>query len=314
VTVLSGTDSTVCLPPATREAPAAWSRDNPEPSRRCFAYGPGVCIHYETEGNGPVPVLLLHGFAASRTTWDDLRTRFPPGRYTLYLLDLMGFGLSSKPRGDACGPVEQAAIVLAFMADRELSRVILVGHSIGGTVALLAGLMARRSAWRHLIGGLVLIGAPAWPQPFPRFFRYLKIPLLGSVILKLLPTRLVVTRALESVYFDRTLVDDRHIDRYADCFRGSETINALVRSARQLVPEQWEEYCAEYPRLDTPLLLIRGSHDRVVKPWQGERLRDAVPGARLVVIERCGHNPHEERPDETWRLIERFLEERCPVQ
>jgi pimeloyl-ACP methyl ester carboxylesterase len=172
--------------------------------------------------------------------------------------------------------------------------------------------MARRSAWRHLIEGLVLIGAPAWPQPFPRFFRCLKIPLLGSVILKLLPTRLIVTQALESVYFDRTLVDDRHIERYADCFRGSETVNALVRSARQLVPEQWEEYCAEYPCLDTPLLLIWGSHDRVVKSWQGERLRDTVPGARLAVIECCGHNPHEEQPDETWRLIERFLEEHAP--
>jgi len=312
VTGLSGTDSPVCLSTAIREVPAAWSHNEPDPARSCFTYGPGVCIHYEREGNGPVPVLLLHGFAASRTTWEDLRSRFPSERFTLYLLDLMGFGLSSKPRDGACDPVEQAAIVLAFLADRELSRVFLVGHSIGGTVALLAALMARRSAWRHLIEGLVLIGAPAWPQPFPRFFRCLKIPLLGSVILNLLPTRLIVTRALESVYFDRTLVDDRHIERYADCFRGSETVNALVRSARQLVPEQWEEYCAEYPCLDTPLLLIWGSHDRVVKSWQGERLRDTVPGARLAVIECCGHNPHEEQPDETWRLIERFLEEHAP--
>jgi pimeloyl-ACP methyl ester carboxylesterase len=186
--------------------------------------------------------------------------------------------------------------------------VVLIGHSYGGTIALLANLIARRSAWPHLIESLVLVGAPAWPQPLPRFFRYLKVPFLGSVTLKILPTRFIVTRALESVYYDRMLVDDRHIERYADCFRGPGTINALVRTVRHLVPDHWEDLCAEYPQIGTPLLLIWGRHDRVVNLRQGERLRDTVPGARLEVIDRCGHNPHEEHPDETWRCIQQFLE------
>lgn len=285
--------------------PVANARD---PVRSCFGYGPRVCIRYEREGRGPIPILLLHGFAASRTTWDDLRTRFPPEQYTLYLIDLMGFGRSSKPRDGEYGPVGQAAIILAFLADQRLSGVILVGHSYGGTIALMATLVARRSAWTHLIKGVVLIGSPAWPQRFPRFFRYLKAPLLGTVILNLLPNRFVVSRALESVYYDRTLVDDAHIARYADCFRGTGTINALVRTVRHIVPDHVEEFCAEYPTLEQPLLLIWGRHDRVVKLWQGERLRDTIPGARLAIIEQCGHNPHEEQPDETWRYIQQFLE------
>jgi len=290
--------------------PASY-RDDAEqgPVRCCFGYGPGVSIHYEREGTGPVPVLLLHGFAASRSTWDDLRTRFPPHRYTLYLIDLMGFGLSSKPRNGNYALVEQAAIILAFLADRKLSRAVLIGHSLGGTIALLAALVDRSPTRHRFIDTLVLIGAPAWPQPLPRFFRYLKAPLLGSVLLKLLPNRLVVSRSLASVYYDRNMVDDRHRERYADSFRGAGTVNALVRTVRQLVPEQWEEFCTEYHKLDRPLLLVWGSNDRVVTFRQGERLRDIVHGARLEVIDRCGHNPHEEYPDETWRVIERFLEE-----
>lgn len=292
-----------CSPPIPRddnETGSVWS---------CFEYSPGINIRYEREGSGPTPILLLHGFAASRTTWDDLRTRFPTGKYTLYLIDLIGFGRSSKPHNGEYGPFEQAATILAFLTEQRISGVVLIGHSYGGTIALLASLTARKAAWLHLIKGVVLIGAPAWPQPLPRFFRYLKAPFLGSFILPLLPNRFIVTRALESVYFDQKLVDDCHIERYADCFRGAGTINALVQTVRQIVPDHWEDFCTEYPRFGAPLLLIWGRHDRVVKLRQGERLRDTIPGSCLKIIEQCGHNPHEEHPDETWRSIQKFLEE-----
>ena len=281
---------------------------DPDQTEGSFEYAPGLVLRYGRQGSGPVPVLLIHGFAASRTTWDDLRGRFPRERYTLYLLDLPGSGRSSKPRDGEYSPLSQAGTVIAFLEGLDLSGAVLVGHSYGGTVALLATLTTRRSGREDLVAGTVLIGAPAWPQPLPRFFRYLQAPLLGGVLLRLLPNRLVVERALRSVYHDRRLVDDRHRARYRDCFRGRGTVAALVRTVRQMIPAGWEELCAGYPSLGTPLLLIWGSDDRVVRPRQGERLRDAVPGARLEVIPHCGHNPHEEFPDETWRCLQRFLD------
>ena len=281
----------------------------PDTTWSCFGYGPGVCIRYERQGCGPTPVVLLHGFAASRTTWDDLRLRFPLEEYTLYLIDLMGFGRSSKPLDGDYSPVEQGAIVLAFMVELQLSGTLLIGHSYGGTVALLAALMARRTAWRRLFAGVILIGTPAWPQPLPRFLRYLGTPFLGSTLLKILPNRYVVVRALKSVYHDQTLVDDLHRERYADCFRGKGTVNALVRTVQQMVPDHWEEFCAEYPALETPLLLLWGGEDRIVRLWQAERLRDTIPGARLEIIPHCGHNPHEEQPEGSWRIIQLFLQE-----
>ena len=55
------------------------------------------------------------------------------------------------------------------------------------------------------------------------------------------------------------------------------------------------------------MLLLWGRQDRIVPLDQGERLEKAVPGARLVVIEGCGHNPQEEKPLETFRIIDRFV-------
>lgn len=280
-----------------------------DPVHRCFPYGPGVCVRYETHGNGPQPVLFLHGLAASRTTWDDLRELFPRENYTLYLIDLPGFGSSSKPRNGAYGPVEQAEVILSLLADQKLSGVILVGHSYGGTIALMAPLMACRSSWQHLFSRVILIGAPAWPQPLPRFLRWLSIPLIGTLLLRFLPNRLVVTRALKSVYNNQNLIDERHRVRYADSFRGADTIHALARTVQQLLPDQWESICADYPHFCKPLLLLWGKNDRVVKLWQGELLRDTIPGAQLVIIDQCGHNPHEECPEETWQIIRQFLDQ-----
>lgn len=291
-------------------SPALPQTDCKQPAWKCFDYSPGVFIQYERTGHGPVPILLLHGLAASSTTWDDLKPRFPGESYTLYLIDLAGSGRSSKPRkGDFYGPLKQADMLLAFLADQQLHGVFLIGHSFGGTLALLATLEARRSASLHLIKGLILIGSPGWPQPLPRFLRQLKNPFFGCIVMKLLPARFVARRALASVYHNRNLIDDSHVERYAECFRGPAAINALAQTVRQLIPEQWQDFCAGYACLNKPLLLIWGREDRIVRLWQGERLRETVQGARLVIIDHCGHNPHEECPDTTWRHIRQFLEE-----
>ena len=59
-----------------------------------------------------------------------------------------------------------------------------------------------------------------------------------------------------------------------------------------LLEKQWRQ-------IDTPALLLWGRHDHVVPLWVGERLSRELPRAELVVIERCGHIPPEERPEET---------------
>jgi pimeloyl-ACP methyl ester carboxylesterase len=55
------------------------------------------------------------------------------------------------------------------------------------------------------------------------------------------------------------------------------------------------------------VLLLWGRHDFIVPLSQGQRLQTAIRGSRLEVIEDCGHNPQEEKPEETLAIIERFI-------
>jgi pimeloyl-ACP methyl ester carboxylesterase len=119
---------------ARRSPPATPERLPPDCSYR---YSASVTIHCEQEGSGDETFVLLHGFGTSLQTWHDVRPALAR-RGRVVMLDLKGFGLSSKPRDGAYSPPDQADIVAAFISDRKLSGIVLVGHSYGGGVAVLA--------------------------------------------------------------------------------------------------------------------------------------------------------------------------------
>lgn len=268
----------------------------------------GVQLHYRVQGNGPTTLLLIHGFAASSVTWEELCPYFPPDRYRLYLPDLKGAGLSAKPRDGAYRPEDHAALVLDLLEGLQLHDAVLVGHSLGGGIALFAWQMARESGRERHIGRLILIDAAAYPQRLPRFFAYLRMPVAGSLILHLLPLKVMVRYNLEHIYHEPTQVTGERITRYAGCFTGRNTAYALIATARQLDPAVYRHCLPDYGTITIPTLIVWGRHDRVIRLPAGERLHREIPGSRLVILD-CGHNPHEELSAACARAIRAFMEE-----
>lgn len=276
--------------------------------RQTFAYGPGVDISYRIVGHGPVPVVFIHGFAAALTTWDDIAPLFPPERFTLHLIDLKGFGFSSKPRTGSYAVEEQAGVTAAYLKDRGLSQVVLAGHSLGGAIALLVTLQARDRGDTGLVSRLILIAPSAYPQKLPRLMEWLSIPLLPSIGMALIPVRTLVSYTLARVFHDKSAITPERIRRYERCFGRRGMAGVLIRSARAIDPEGYGTITARYREIDVPTLIVWGKEDRIVRIDQGKRLIEEMPDARLAVVEGCGHNPHEERPRDTLGAIMEFLE------
>jgi pimeloyl-ACP methyl ester carboxylesterase len=65
---------------------------------------------------------------------------------------------------------------------------------------------------------------------------------------------------------------------------------------------------ASFRAITAPTLIVWGKNDPIIAPDTGIRLHREIPGSRLVLIDNCGHNPHEERPEETFAAISRFLD------
>jgi len=271
-----------------------------------FLYNDTVPIHYRTIGHGPVPILFLHGFASSSTTWQDLTGLFPVHEFTLVLLDLKGFGLSAKPKDGAYSIEDQADMVRAFILHRGLDSLTLVGHSLGGAVALRLCLDVVDGALPVVVTQLILIDSAAYPQRLPRFFRKLRSP-LGPLFLWLMPVRLIVQAALDRVFFDRAAITPERFERYETYFRGKGTAYALRATVKAIDPEAYAHIAESYRRLALPVLIVWGAEDRNVRLSLGQRLHGDIPGSRMQILDNCGHNPHEERPGETGSAILAFL-------
>ena len=275
--------------------------------RREFRYSDNVVINYQVEGEGALPVVFLHGFAASLATWDDIRPLFPPARCRLYCLDLKGFGRSSKPRDGAYGPADQAAVVVAFLEGQGVRKAVLVGHSLGGGIALLT-LLQSAAGKRDLIGGLVLIDCAAYPQKLPPVLGLLRRPLLGWAILHLLPVSVMVRFTLLKIYHDRRTMTPARIARYTDSFTRHGIVRVFIETVRRLIPEDFPRIIASYRTIAAQVLVIWGRNDPIIPLEKGVRLNRDIPGSRLVVIDACGHNPHEEKPAATCAAIAEFLD------
>lgn len=263
-------------------------------------------LHCQTSGAG-APIVCLHGFGASSYTWREIRDTFAAS-HTVHELDLKGFGESPKPLDGRYSVHDQAALVLECIAALRLTGVTLVGHSFGGAVALVTALELLRSH-PGVLARLIVIDAACYRQPIPMFMAVLQWPIAGPLV-QMLPATLQVRQVLRKAYHDPGRIPDASVDAYAAPLRAPGGPEALRETARQIIPADSDALCAGYSTIRVPALLIWGRWDEIVPLPFGERLQQAMPHARLVVIEDAGHMPHEETPGPVRRAIAEFLAER----
>lgn len=269
----------------------------------------GLRIHWAECGSGDPAFLLLHGLGSSITKWLDVMPLLArAGR--VVALDMPGFGRSDAPRGASYSPAWLAGGVRAFMDDVGLGRPVVVGSSLGGTVALYLA-----AAWPERARGLVL-AAPALPRPpgartDPRValkFGAMLTPGIGEAIFSAyVRGRSAERRADESLALncarpDRVapstrerLVEDEARLRARPELRRART--AAQRRLLLLMTSRRGDLGRLVRGVRVPTLFLWGSEDRFVPVRTGRHWAPQCPGAELVVLEAAGHNPQIELPE-----------------
>lgn len=266
-------------------------------------------LHVEVRGRADhadaETFVLLHGYGASSFSW---RAWVPAlqRRGRVLLVDLKGFGRAPRPDDGRYGPKDQARLVHALLTERDLRGVTLCGHSFGGGVALLTALRLvdeREGRLRRL----VVVAGAAYRQRLPPFVGLSRHPRLFRGLLRLLGPRAVAALVLRTCVYEATSVTHDQVEGYAAPLRRPEAYRGLIDTARQIVPPDLDALTSRYPEIDVPALLLWGSRDPVVPLANARRLAAALPRARLVVLDRCGHLPAEELPADSLRALESFL-------
>ena len=265
----------------------------------------GTSVHYETSrlpvDDGRPTLVLVHGFGATLQTWDDVLPRLEAA-HPILRMDLKGFGLSGRPGDDSYSVDEQAEIVAELVRLEAAADVVIVGHSYGGAVAVLAC-----AKLGPRVRGLVLIDAASYQQRLPFF-----VTLYRHRI-----TRWAIARAsasfrsrfvLRYLFVDRGRVTGERVERYAGAMRLDGSDAASARVAEQIRAADFAEVTRVIRDTRVPTLIIWGDRDRAVPVAFARRLHHDIPGSHLAILPACGHLPHEERPDETLSILEPFLQ------
>ena len=254
------------------------------------------------------PVLLLHGLGATNASMLPVLADLAQD-HRVIAPDSPGFGASAAPKGPY-NPTWFAAWLEAFQRSTDSRGALLVGNSLGGRIALEAGLSHPKS-----VRGLVLLA----PSPaFRRLRQYVPLVRLISPELARLPLPMshrLVVEGIRAMFSDADRLPGPWYDAAAD-----EAVRVLgdrahrvafFSCARQIYLEDAygkNGFWHRLPGLLPPALFIWGDRDRLVPSSFARHVADALPGAGQIVLEDCGHVPQFEHPDETSAMIRGFLE------
>ncbi|MCS6880130.1 MAG: alpha/beta fold hydrolase [Oscillochloridaceae bacterium] len=253
-------------------------------------------IAYLQAGERGPAVVMLHGWGAFKELWwNTLRGL---GRdYRCYALDLPGHGDSPLHRRDSIR--ELADAVGAFCDSLDLREIVLIGHSMGGAVAI--ALVLRRP---DLVRRLVLVDAAVDAFRMPRFARTYLFPTFGWAIFRLVlfVARLFSPLGAQVPHAHRGGWVRPWLRRGAYMARADP--DALYRTYRALFRARAGRRLA---RIHVPTLVISGQFDALVPREHSRRLARSIPQARFVEIPGALHNPMDERPQAFEQAVRAFL-------
>jgi pimeloyl-ACP methyl ester carboxylesterase len=250
-------------------------------------------------------VLLLHGIGQSLEDWDEQHDRLS-AQHTVYSLDLPGFGYSERLPGTAT-LAKLAGILPAFLDAVGVAQPIpVIGNSLGGAVA-----MTLAVARPDRVSALVLANSAGFGQEVTIALRLLAIRPLGKVLMR--PNLKTSARTVQALFYNKTAATDSRVQHAYTLAQRPDHAATLREVADDLgtfrgVRPEWRASLIEaLQKLDIPILVVWGDHDRILPFSHLEAAIAALPNAETHVFAKTGHMPQIERPDEFASLVEDFL-------
>ncbi len=270
---------------------------------------------FRIAGSGPA-ILLIHGIGDNSTTWNVIHAKLAQ-RFTVIAPDLLGHGKSDKPRADY-SVAAYANGMRDLLSVLDIERVTIVGHSLGGGVA-----MQFAYQFPHLVERLILVSAGGVTKDINFVLRLASLP-MGSEALAVLRLPLVlpavqiagriVGKSIGTTALGHDLPNMLRVlndlpERTASA-AFSRTLRAVVDWRGQIVTMLDRCYLTEA----IPVQIIWGTKDAVVPVRHARMAHAAMPGSRLEVFEGSGHFPFHHDPARFIEIVERFIDTTEPAE
>jgi triacylglycerol lipase len=244
-------------------------------------------LAYLKRGQGPA-LLIVHGVGGHKEDWLMVAEALAPRR-TVYAVDMLGFGASSRDAAEL-GMEAQAAALLALLDAEKLDGADLIGNSVGGWVA--ATFAARHPTRTRR---LVLVD----PAGFEAMFKSEPpAPLFPASVAEM---RRLLQHVLHSPF------------AHTEAFAADAYAKFEASGERSLAPRLFPALMASaklealLPRVKAPSLVLWGQQDRLFPAQLAPYLAGLLPTGRHELIAEAGHFPHIDQPAAFLAAVQRFL-------
>ena len=266
---------------------------------------------YRTAGSGP-PVVLIHGMVNSSRHWEAVALALAD-RYTVVAPDLIGHGDSATPRGDYSLGAHAAAI-RDLLAAIGIDRATIVGHSLGGGVAMQFFYQFPQRTER-----LALVSSGGLGDQVSPLLRGAALP-GASALLRLAahPAVLAALRDAGASMRGRGVAKGAYLQAVARALRPLQdrgSREAFLHTLRAVIDRHGQRVSARdrlYLLAPIPTLIVWGERDRTIPIEHGRQAHAAIPGSRFETLPRAAHFPNLEDPEGLAAVLRDFLETTQP--
>ena len=238
-------------------------------------------FQYIEAGSGE-NLVLLHGLFGTLSNWNDVLDHFKDHfrvwipLLPIYTMPLRQAGLDGLVR-----------YFSDFVRAKELGKLILMGNSLGGHIALIYTLQQPEKVARLILTGSSGLFENSMGGSFPKRGSYE-----------------YVRERVEYTFYDPATINKEFVD---DIFETTQSIPRCLNIVAIAKSAQRHNLAHELPRIKAPTLLIWGLNDTITPPMVAHDFNRLIPGSQLRFIDRCCHAPMMEQPRKFNAILERFL-------
>ncbi len=249
------------------------------------------------------PLLLLHGLGLHIASFRGL-AEYLIDEMDLILLDYNGFAHDIGWPGGGLSIALLARTAARAAHALGISRLNIGGSSLGGGMSLLAAMM-----YPELFDSVVVFNPAIFPQPLPSFYRLVSIPIVGELVMSMLPLQNLVAGVTSIGYVNPARVDPELLAVYQQNMVLRENRLKLMDVIRHLPRRDAEvqQHLHNAANMCHQTLIVWGEQDRLLPPDAGRRLSELLPQAIYAPMPELSHLPHEESPEKIGPLVLDFI-------
>lgn len=257
---------------------------------------------------GPA-VVFIHGFGGSTFSWRETLPVLASAGFRSIALDLKGFGLSDKRFEEDYTHRSQADYVARVMEELGVDKAVVVGHSMGASVAAHLAVRYPDKVEKILFvdGAVDVEDEESSLDPIGWLVRIPPLRQWARFVMRWQLDEETIAERLSTAYFDPDFVTPEVEDGYLTPQRIKDWELALLGIMRDSSKNSLTS--SELEGIDTPVLIIWGEEDTWVPLSRGRTLASSLEGSELSVIPLSGHLPMEEQAEQFNERLLEFLQE-----